>query len=543
MSKALYVRLSGSLQLFFATGLILSVPGCDIEEVPDTSSEFRGQGQNDPVVIGQEVAIAQHLEDGEEFEISQSALLDHGEALVAAQWTMQEGGGRPLTKGTGAPLSDLMSPLVFPRNFNRLSAPDANSCAGCHNAPFGIVGGGGDIVANVFVLGQRFDFATFDHSDPTPLRGAVDELGGFVTQQTLANERATLGMFGSGYIEMLARQMTSELQDQRDNLAAGQSVALSTKGVDFGTLSREPNGTWDTTAVEGLPPPSVASSGANDPPNLIIRPFHQAGAVVSLRQFTNNAFNHHHGMQSTERFGYGTDPDGDGHADELSVADVTAASLFQAAMAVPGRVIPDHPEIEAAVALGEQRFEEIGCTDCHVPALPLDDNGWVYSEPNPFNPAGNLQVGEEETYEMDLNDKKLPKPRLKKKNGVTWVPAFTDLKLHDITSGPDDPNREALNMHHPGGSDEFVAGNSEFLTRKLWGAANEMPYFHHGRFATMRQAVLAHAGEAAQQRQAFDDLPDAEQDAVIEFLKTLQVLPPGTKHRVVNENYKKKNWP
>ncbi|MGB1012898.1 MAG: di-heme oxidoredictase family protein [Nannocystaceae bacterium] len=543
MSKALYVRLSGSLQLFFATGLILSVPGCDIEEVPDTSSEFRGQGQNDPVVIGQEVAIAQHLEDGEEFEISQSALLDHGEALVAAQWTMQEGGGRPLTKGTGAPLSDLMSPLVFPRNFNRLSAPDANSCAGCHNAPFGIVGGGGDIVANVFVLGQRFDFATFDHSDPTPLRGAVDELGEFVTQQTLANERATLGMFGSGYIEMLARQMTSELQDQRDNLAAGQSVALSTKGVDFGTLSREPNGTWDTTAVEGLPPPSVASSGANDPPNLIIRPFHQAGAVVSLRQFTNNAFNHHHGMQSTERFGYGTDPDGDGHADELSVADVTAASLFQAAMAVPGRVIPDHPEIEAAVALGEQRFEEIGCTDCHVPALPLDDNGWVYSEPNPFNPAGNLQVGEEETYEMDLNDKKLPKPRLKKKNGVTWVPAFTDLKLHDITSGPDDPNREALNMHHPGGSDEFVAGNSEFLTRKLWGAANEMPYFHHGRFATMRQAVLAHAGEAAQQRQAFDDLPDAEQDAVIEFLKTLQVLPPGTKHRVVNENYKKKNWP
>jgi hypothetical protein len=30
---------------------------------------------------------------------------------------------------------------------------------------------------------------------------------------------------------------------------------------------------------------------------------HQAANVVSLREFTNNAFNQHHGMQSTERFG------------------------------------------------------------------------------------------------------------------------------------------------------------------------------------------------------------------------------------------------
>jgi hypothetical protein len=58
----------------------------------------------------------------------------------------------------------MSAPLLFPRNFNRISAPDANSCAGCHAVPR--VGGGGDIVANVFVLGQRFDFATFDASSP-----------------------------------------------------------------------------------------------------------------------------------------------------------------------------------------------------------------------------------------------------------------------------------------------------------------------------------------------------------------------------------------
>ena len=56
-------------------------------------------------------------------------------------------------------LSDPSAPLVFPWNFSRFSAPDANSCAGCHNVP--IMGGAGDIVANVFVLGQRFDSRSF----------------------------------------------------------------------------------------------------------------------------------------------------------------------------------------------------------------------------------------------------------------------------------------------------------------------------------------------------------------------------------------------
>ena len=41
-----------------------------------------------------------------------------------------------------------------------------DSCAGCHNSPD--VGGGGDIVGNIFVLGQRFDFATFNLNDTIP---------------------------------------------------------------------------------------------------------------------------------------------------------------------------------------------------------------------------------------------------------------------------------------------------------------------------------------------------------------------------------------
>ena len=494
--------------------------------------------------IGREVAIVRHLQDGEEFQVSLRPLLAHGKALFAATWTPQEGGGRPLTKGTGAPLSDPSDPLIFPRNFNRLSAMDANSCAGCHNAPFGITGGGGDFVTSVFVLAQRFDFVTFDPMDVFPTKGEMDELGRPVTQQTVANSRATLGMFGAGFIEMLARQITTDLQAIRDMTLPGESHALRSKGIEFGQIARRADGTWDVSGVEGIPAKSLTPSDAQGKPSLVIRPFHQAGAVVSLREFTNNAFNHHHGIQPSERFGTGMDPDGDGFVNELTRADVTAATLFQATLAVPGRVIPNDPAIEQAVFLGEQQFQAVGCATCHVPQLPLDKEGWLFTEPNPFNPSGNLQPGDAPQLVIDLTNTQLPSPRLfPNRERVVYVPAFTDLKLHNITCGPDDPNREPLDMQQPPGSPGFFAGNGKFITRKLWGVANEPPFFHHGQFTTLREAVLAHCGEALAARQAFESLPTREQGALIEFLKTLQVLPPGTKHLIVDEQEKKKRWP
>ena len=492
--------------------------------------------------IGKEVSIPMHLQDGDEFNLDTKSLLEHGRNLFEANWTVQEGGGRPLTKGVGSPLSDPGSPLEFPRNFNRISAPDSNSCAGCHNKPR--VGGGGDFVANVFVTGQRFDFATFDHDDGIPTRGVVSENGDFALLQTVANSRNTLGMFGSGYIEMLSRQMTTDLQRIRDSLVPGDTAELMTKGISFGLLSRNEDGSWDTSEVAGLLAISLVSTGADNPPSLVIMPFHQAGGVVSLRQFTNNAFNHHHGIQTTERFGIGSDPDGDGFVDEMTAADVTAVTLFQAQLAVPGRVIPNDPQIEEAVLVGEDAFQRIGCASCHVPELPLDENGWIYTEPNPFNPDGNLQPDDAPVYGINLNDRKLDRPRLKEKKGVVMVPAYTDFKLHDITSGPDDPNRENLDQNAPGGpsSDAFFAGNARFLTRKLWGVANEPPYFHHGQYTTMREAIEAHRGEAIDSYMNWTALGDYERDSIIEFLKTLQVLPEGTKHLVVDENGKKKKW-
>jgi cytochrome c peroxidase len=225
----------------------------------------------------------------------------------------------------------------------------------------------------------------------------------------------------------------------------------------------------------------------------------------------------------------------------MTRADVTAVSVYQAVIAVPGRVIPRDPEIERAVMLGERVFESIGCATCHISRLPLDRQGWIYSEPNPFNPATNLRTGETRDLKVDLSSPLLPLPRLSPDaSGTVWVEAFTDFKLHNICeTGEGEP----LDMNQSQWSKKFTEGNCRFLTKRLWGAANEPPFFHHGLFTTLRQSVLAHSGEAKETRQAFQKLSSAEQDALIEFLKTLQVLPPGTRDRIVDENFRARTWP
>lgn len=500
--------------------------------------------------IGREVAIERHLQDGEEFEISIPELIKYGEKLFNAKFTVQEGAGRPMSKGTGNPISDPSSPLIFPRNFDRLSSPEANSCAGCHNAPAS--GGGGDRVTEVFVLAQRFDHLTFDHDDGVSMRGAIDESGKFVTMNNATNDRKTIGMHGSGFLEMVARQMTADLQAIAAATPPGSSRQLVSKGVTFGTITHNPDGTWDTSKVVGLPAPSVKTTNAT-PPTLVILPYHQAGAVVSLRQFTNNAMNHHHGMQSEERFGLNVDADGDGIVNELTTADLTAISVFQATLAVPGQVIPNDPEIEKAVRGGERVFDRIGCNSCHVDALPLNHKGWVYTEPSPYNPSGNLQVGPTNypltapALSVDLTSPELPGPRLRPDvRGVVMVAAYTDLKLHDISATSDpatDPECEPLDQNQPAGSPGFFAGNCKFITRKLWGFYNQGGAFmHHGKFTTAREAIEAHNGEALASRLAFDSLPAQQQDYLVEFLKSLQVLPPGSKSLVLDERGNPKVW-
>ena len=196
-----------------------------------------------------------------------------------------------------------------------------------------------------------------------------------------------------------------------------------------------------------------------------------------------------------------------------------------------------------------------------MPALPLDNQGWVYSEPNPFNPPGNLRITDGvPSLFVDLTDATLPKPRLQPRNGVVMVPAYTDLKLHNMTTGlpscasnPQliathqcDGNVEPLDQNATTGTPAFFAGNGVFITRKLWGIANQEARFsHHGAFTTMRESVVqGHFGEALHTKLAFEALGAGDQSAIIEFLKSLQVLPNGTPCSIVDDRGAclPKNW-
>jgi CxxC motif-containing protein (DUF1111 family) len=97
------------------------------------------------------------------------------------------------------------------------------------------------------------------------------------------------------------------------------------------------------------------------------------------------------------------------------------------------------------------------------------------------------------------------------------VPAFTDLKRHDM--GPDLDTERLVQDGVP---------TAHWITRKLWGFANEPPFLHHGRATLVSEAILLHGGEGRPARDAFVALPQADRDAVVAFLKTLQVLPEGT---------------
>lgn len=459
--------------------------------------------------IGDGPVIEEHLDQKQidRRQMSLDEILKAGGELFRAKFNSFDGQGRPGTTGTGDPRIPGSAP-----SFVRTSSPDSNSCAGCHNDPF--IGGGGDFVANVFVLAQALD----------PITTSIGPES--------SNERNTLGMFGSGAIEMLAREMTAELHAVRDQAKAkameeGEAVtmALIAKDVSYGSITANPDGTMDTSAVEGIDT------------DLIVKPFHQKGVVTSLREFTNNAMNHHHGIQTVERFGEartGTkDFDQDGVEDEMSVGDVTATTLWQAVLGTPGQVIPNNPAVARAIIRGERTFGAIGCADCHVPELELDVP--VFSEPNPYNPPGNLQVSEvENPYRVDLTSQGVAPYLEATPTGKAIVRAYTDLKRHNLCD-------EELDHYC---NEQIIQGGvptNMFLTRKLWDVGNSAPYGHRGDLTTLTAAIHFHGGDARDSRDTFFAMEQRKQDEVIEFLKSLQVLPRGTQDLVVDENGQTKN--
>ena len=125
---------------------------------------------------------------------------------------------------------------------------------------------------------------------------------------------------------------------------------------------------------------------------------------------------------------------------------------------------------DALTRSGEQIFDVVGCTACHVPKLST-------------GPSNNRVFDRRE------------------------VALFSDLLLHDIGTGD--------------GIVQGVAFASEIRTPALWGLRFRRPLLHDGTAATPDDAIRRHTGEAALARMAFEMLGEADRAALLAFLGSL----------------------
>jgi len=418
-------------------------------------------------------------------------LIARGRELFKAKFTTADGAGRP--KATQAIIPTKRKSGVNPP-FSRTSGPDSNSCFGCHNDP--IAGGSGDDVSNAFVS-EGFESAQFDSTDPS-----------------FSSERHTIALIGAGLVELLAREMTADLQAVRTE-AVKQARAteedcradLVSKGVRFGWIAAHPDGEVDLDSVDGVDA------------DLIVRPFSRKGVFTSLRQFTINALNAHHGMEAVERFGVRWTGSRDfaesGVPDAVTAGDVSALVAFQATLPPP-TVKTELPEDwRVAAKQGSELFKSLGCASCHIETLPL--KSLVFTDPAPYDMAGTLRENETRaTIRIDLGALPFAKSLEKNEKGEWLIPLFSDLKRHLVV----DENVNALGNELQ--AQRFVE-RDVFLTPRLWGVGSTAPYGHNGAFRMLDEVIVAHGGEARFARDAYLALAPEERDSVVAFLRSLVI--------------------
>ena len=421
------------------------------------------------------------------------SLIARGRELFKAKFTTVDGAGRP--KATQAIIPTKLKHGV--NVMSRTSGPDSNSCFGCHNDP--IEGGSGDFVSNAFVS-EGFESAQFDNTDPS-----------------FSSERHTIALTGAGLVELLAREMTADLQAERAdavtrarNEGSDQRVDLVSKGVRFGAIEAHADGTVDLDSLEGVDS------------DLIIRPFSRKGVFTSLRQFTINALNVHHGMEAAERFGVrwtgSHDFDESGAPDAVTPGDVSALVAFQATLPPP-TVKSDLPDDwRAAAAEGAKQFQAVGCASCHVETLPL--KSLVFTDPAPYDMAGTLRASEVKTpIAIDLSTFPFAKQLKKNDKGEWLIPLYSDLKRHLIVDSEVDALGDELQAQR------FVE-RDVFLTPRLWGVGSTAPYGHRGDFRMLDEIIAAHGGEGRFSRDAYLALDSDKRDDVVAFLRSLVIEAP-----------------
>jgi len=416
-----------------------------------------------------------------------------GRQLFQRKFTIEEGHGPRVNFDSSG---DIMATPA-------LGAGLSDSCASCHGRPRGSAGFGGDVV-------------------------------------TRPDSRNAPHLFGVGLREMIADEMTTDLRAMRTRAAheaatrnVNVTLPLRSKGVSFGTITALPDGSFDTSQVQGVNP------------DLRVRPFFADGREFSLRAFAVGGFNDEMGLQSpdpvlceasdpvapvvtTSPAGMVFDPaldtikrpptcdatddaDHDGVANELDPALIDYMEMYLLNYFRPG--------IGRRTARSDQGrvlMDRIGCTACHIADFVVTRDRRVADVDTQYDVVRgifNHLYATATTRFTVVNDGEEYPELLPTGDRFLATNLFTDFKRHDI--GPAFAERNYDGSLH-----------TDFMTTPLWGVGTKSPYGHDGRSVTLEEVILRHGGEAQSARMGFVGLGEDNQNKIIEFLRTLVLFPP-----------------
>ncbi len=366
--------------------------------------------------------------------------------------------------------------------FNRVMSPEdgagplfiASSCATCHPGD-----GRGHPVFNLTRFG-RMEAGVFNpmksHGGPQIQNRAVpgyppETVPESATGVTRLTPPAVTGL---GYLEAVDDATLLALADPDD--ADGDGISGRVQRIDSSDFIAE------IVSIEALVADDAGGRTRFLPEDgKFIGRFGKKGLTINLLHQTVQAYIQDMGLTTdlvpqdlfnVQVGGFSTDDVPD---PEITSNVVNNVVFYLKTLRPPERRNADDPDVLA----GEQLFAEIQCAACHVPTL---------------------RTGRSEIRQLDQAE----------------FHPYTDLLLHDMGPALDD------------GYTEGIASTSEWRTPPLWGIGlaqdfqGGIPYYlHDGRATTLRQAIQYHGGEAAQSREAFDRLSEAEQERLLRFLKSL----------------------
>ncbi len=404
-------------------------------------------------------------------------------------------GNRPTLGGNGTVL--------------RINGLDAQSCNECHSIvshdtippTFGI-GGVGGLAQNAIIEATLIDA---DDSEDRRARGWLSRDGVADFNGRLSNPPF---LFGGGGVELLAKEMTVDLQNLLRRAQAappGTITRLLTHGVDFGFLRTEASGEVDLDGVEGIG--FEENDGRRPEQVLVVEPFGRKGDRFTMRDFSQNAMRFHFGLEPTEVVGTNVDADQDGVVNEISAGAMTALHIFSVTNPPPVM-----ESLDERAKAGFATFQEIGCASCHRPVLETRSRYLRLAHPElPEDPLANVYLS------IDLVEVGFaPSP-----TGGVYVPLFADLKRHPM--GPE--LAETAQVRE--------IANDEFTTARLWGVRDTAPYLHDGRALTIYEAIVAHGGAAQSARDAFVGLAQTRQGDLSHFLRKLRT-PTDPNHELLD---------